>query len=613
VRSRATSTSGHVYEYAYVRYEVWDETKKRLQPVPVASLGRTDRIEEWRLQSLGGFLREWLRKDSSLPFEALKSRFEMAEPVLRILCSRDFGLRFVAEQIWREIGYKDAVAAIAANEAKARKIEIAIFAMVLVQLVAPQSKRAALDWTDVELFFPEANELELDDIYDAMDVLVKRYDLVEQKLAEALRAHDATPVEFGEDTTTVACRIRYDDVERAAIEKAREERGEVVRPAVVNDPPLRMRGASKDKRGDLPQIVVEAVMGENKIVVHHTTQAGNASDKKLVEPTVAALTRLGYTEVRWASDAGFNSAKNRESLRAARWDYVSGEGTARTSVVKEVLARAGRYTQHPKRPELSYKCVRTEAREERRRGSKVPARQRLYVIRRNSEEEAYALHTLDRHLKAIGEALAKGGGEAEKLLSDRTYRRYVRRDARTKDAEGRPIGPVILNRKAVEHARLLAGKSVIGTDDLDACPLERDELFRITGELEALFRDLKSTIEVGPVRHRRADRIKAHVMIAIMAYNLGVWITRRAGLTIEATRRLLANLRVQEVSLDGARFWQRTELTRTQRAFFAKLGLDEPPERFVVSPTETTAPHGSAQGRLGCMPTIKRRSSVPDR
>jgi len=456
--------------------------------------------------------------------------------------------------------------------------------MVLVQLVSPQSKRAALEWTDVELFFPEANALELDDLYEAMDLLAERYDVVEQKLAESLRAHGAAPTEFAQDTTTVTCRIRYDDVERAAIEKAREERGKVLRPAVVNDPPLRMRGESKAKRGDLPQIVVEAVMGENKIAVHHTTQAGNASDKKLVAPTVAALTRLGYTEVRWASDAGFNSAANRESLRAAGWDYVSSEGTRRTSVVQEVLSHPGCYSQHPKRSALSYKCVRTEAREERPRGSKTPARDRLYIVRRNTDEEAFALHTLDRHIDAVSLALAKGGDHAEKLLTNSTLRRYVRRDARARDEEGRPIGRVILDRKAVDHARLIAGKSVIATDDLDACPLERDELYRITGEIEALFRDLKSKIEVGPVRHRRADRIEAHVMIGIMAYNLGAWITRRTGLTLDATRRLLANLRVQEVSLDGNRFWQRTELTKSQRDFLAKLGFDEPPERFVTSP-----------------------------
>lgn len=583
-RTRKVLADRTVCEYAYLRYEVWDEVKKRLQPVPVASLGRTDRLEEWRLRSLGDFLREWLRKDSTLPFEALKSRFEMAEPVLQILCSRDFGLRFVAEQAWGELGYKDAIAAIAGDGAKARRMEIAIFAMVLVQLVSPQSKRAALEWADIEIFFPEANALELDDLYDAMDLLAERYDVVEKKLSEALRAHGAAPTELGQDTTTVTCRIRYDDVERAAIEKAREERGEVVRPAVVNDPPLRMRGESKDKRRDLPQVVVEAVMGENRIAVHHTTRPGNASDKTLVAPTVAALTSIGYTDVRWASDAGFNSAKNRESLRAAGWDYVSAEGTARSSVVKEVLSRPGRYLQHPKRPELSYKCVCAEAREERPRGSKEPARTRLYIVRRNSEEEAYALHTIDRHLEAIRAALAKGGEEAERLLTNSTYRKYVRRDRRKKDEEGRATGPVILDAKAVDRARLCAGKSVIGTDDLEACPLERDELYRITGELESLFRDLKSGIEVGPIRHRRADRIEAHVMIAIMAYNLGVWITRRTGLTLEATRRLLANLRVQEVSLDGARFWQRTQLTQGQREFFAKLGFDEPPERFVVSP-----------------------------
>ena len=58
-------------------------------------------------------------------------------------------------------------------------------------------------------------------------------------------------------------------------------------------------------------------------------------------------------------------------------------------------------------------------------------------------------------------------------------------------------------------------------------------------------------------------------------------------------------LRVQEVTLDGAHFWQRTELTKRQREFFAKLGFDAPPERFVTSPAADRSPHQAVSAPLG--------------
>lgn len=80
-RSPTPLADGKIYHYAYLRYEVWDPKKNRYQPKNLASLGRVDRLEEGRLDTLGGFLQEWLKKDSSLPFEALKERFRAAEPM----------------------------------------------------------------------------------------------------------------------------------------------------------------------------------------------------------------------------------------------------------------------------------------------------------------------------------------------------------------------------------------------------------------------------------------------------------------------------------------------------------------------------------------------------
>jgi transposase len=584
-KGASTGASGKSYSYAYVRYDVWDEAKGRPQPKTLVNLGPTERLDLLKTESFVEMAREYCRKGSSLPLEALRERLRDLEAGFRIICSRDFGLRVVVEQAWKELGYGAAVAGLAADSAKARRLEIAIFAMVLVQVVAPQSKRGAREWAEIALFFPEAKGVSLADLYDAMDVLHANYPTIEARLTATLRAHGAAPTEFAEDSTTTSCRIRYDDEERAEIERERQARGEAVRAAVVNDPPLRMRGHAKDKRFDLPQVKLEAILGDNKIVITHRTIAGNTSDKTLVSDSVARLIELGYQRVRWANDTGYNSVENRNALRAADFEFISAEGVARSNIAKAVLSHPGRYSVHPDKPEVSFKCVRTEATDERKKGKNgapdTPGPERLYVIRHNADEEKFALCTLERHLEKVREVLAKGPDAAEKLLHSR-QRKYVRRDARAKDAKGKPTGPVILNLEAVERARLVAGKSVIASDSLDLLPLGADDLYRGLADIERVFRELKSTIEVGPVRHRRADRIEAHVMIAVMAYNLGAWISRKCGRTLDEVRRLLDNLRVQEVAIGEARYWERTDLEQEQRRLFEKLGFDIPPKRFTT-------------------------------
>jgi len=568
--------NGRVYEYAYIRYETWDPAKRRGRPRNLIALGRCEGLEEGRIETLASFLREWVRKDSPLPFEALRERFEGLTPTFKILCSRDFGLRMLIEQAWTHLGYKDAVAEIAADHAKADAMERAIFAMVLVQLVTPQSKRGIARWSGAEVFFPEGAGIKLGDLYDAMDVLFAGYETVELRFAERLRELGEAPVEFAQDTTTVSCRVRYDDVERAAVEAARQKRGEARRAAVVNEPPLRLRGKAKNKRNDLPQIVVEAIMGDNRMIVHHATHAGNASDKKLVKPTLKAMQRLGYKKVQWAADAGFNSAANRGHLRAASFEFVLSEGVTRTKVVQEALRRPGRYSPHPSRPEISFKCVVAKPKEE-------ACPERLYIVRRNTLEERFRLHTIDRHCEKVQAILARGGTKAEDLLHHSTFKKYVRRSARRRDLKGRPAGRVILDRKAISKMRQLAGKSVIAVDDPDTHPLVSDDLYRLTGQLELVFRELKSTLDLGPVHHRRADRIEAHVMLGVMAQNIATWLRQHCGETLEGLRATFANLRVQEVETRGGTYWERTELEPRQRAVVEKLGLEVPPKRFTVA------------------------------
>lgn len=82
-------------------------------------------------------MREFVRKGSTMTVEELKAHLGMAKPRLRILCSRQFGLRLVVEQAFKELGYSDALKAIDADSRTHFSIERAVFAMVLQKIVSP--------------------------------------------------------------------------------------------------------------------------------------------------------------------------------------------------------------------------------------------------------------------------------------------------------------------------------------------------------------------------------------------------------------------------------------------------------------------------------------------
>jgi transposase len=347
------------------------------------------------------------------------------------------------------------------------------------------------------------------------------------------------------------------------------------------------------KRNDLPQVVLEAVVADHGLIVHHQTHPGNTSDKTLTEATLKAVGKLGYKDVRWASDTGFNSVETRDALRKAKFELVLGEGLERSSTVKKVLSSPGRYQPHPSRPDLSYKAVVAEASEEARDGK--PGRQRLYIIRRNSNEEARKRRRIEEKVGRIREVLKSGTEVAkEKLLKSRSLKRFVKRDARKKDDKGRAIGKVMLDLSAIKRAKRNAGKSVIGTDSLELLSWEVDDIYRKLFDVEAVFSQLKSTLRVGPVRHRKANRIRAHIMIAIMALNLGRWLQRKGQTTLERLQRhdpspsawVPRNLRVQKVKMGDALYWERVELEPAQKAMIDKLGYDQPPKRFTVTVTD---------------------------
>jgi transposase len=316
---------------------------------------------------------------------------------------------------------------------------------------------------------------------------------------------------------------------------------------------------------------VEAVSAEG-FVVHHETHPGNTADKSVLAPTVRkAVDELGFAKgSTWTADTGMNSAKSQAALDELGLDWVLGEGRARTDEVREVIAAKGEFTPHPDNPDLAYRADK--------RGSK------LYVVRFNRPEQKRRLKTIDRHLIRVRLELRKDdrvSGHGRRicgLLSHKTYGPYLRK---------KPDEPERLevNAEAVALLREIAGRSVISSQLDD--PLAVDAIYRRLYEVEGAFRTLKGELDLRPIRHRKAPRIRAHVLLSVMALNIVRWIERRTEKRLPRLRDILTPLCAQRVEVGGTRFWESVELTEEQAEIFEKLGYEKPLKRFEAVLAET--------------------------
>ena len=96
-------------------------------------------------------------------------------------------------------------------------------------------------------------------------------------------------------------------------------------------------------------------------------------------------------------------------------------------------------------------------------------------------------------------------------------------------------------------------------------------------EAERSFRDLKGTLLLRPVFHRKDDRIRAHVLICFLALVIARVAETRTGATWHTIRAELGQIRQGHFRSDDGDFSQTSELTLRQRELHARLGIPEPP------------------------------------
>ena len=510
---------------------------------PVAKIiynfGREDQVDKEALRRL---MQSIARVLSPEEHAAVQMGVDIGS--VSIKTDKALGGVWVLEQLWEKLGIRAALERLLADRQFSTPVERAIFAMVANRALAPMSKLAIEDWVENDVTITGLSEVQVHQLYRAMDFLIAHGTEVQ----ESVFFSTANLLNLEVDLLYFDTTSTYFEVE----------------PDPDDEEELRRLGHSKDHRPDLLQVVIGLAVTREGIPVRCWVWPGNTSDMEVIAEVKNDLTGWKLGRVITVVDRGFSSAENLRHLQRAGGHYIAGERMrAGMNSVEQALSRQGRYKAI--RDNMEIKEIVVGDGEARARYVLV---RNPVVAERERQLRERALEELREELKRLkpckGEQHSKAVCE---LMASRRYGKYLKL--------GSDGIPRIDQAKVKQEARL-DGKYLVKTSD-DTLSAEDVALgYKQLLEVEDAFRSLKSTLELRPIYHRLADRIRAHILICWMALLLVRVAETRVGDTWRKIRAQLERIRIVEIETPDGRVVQRTEISPAQRGILTSLDIPEP-------------------------------------
>ncbi|MCY4535887.1 MAG: IS1634 family transposase, partial [Bryobacterales bacterium] len=325
-----------------------------------------------------------------------------------------------------------------------------------------------------------------DDLYQAMDWLAPRQHAIERKLAAAHL--DGAP-------------LALYDVSSSYLEGSRCE--------------LAARGYSRDHRGDRPQIVYGLLCSPEGCPIAVQAFAGNTADPATLADQVRALReRFGLRRVALVGDRGM-IAQTRidEDLKPAGFDWITAlrNDTIRRLANEQVIQPGlfdtwglASVTGEDFPGERLLVCCNPLVAAERRR-------KREELLRATETEAAqlaarYTAGKYDRdefNRRLGGLRRRKMGKHFEWTFEEGTGAFSSRRKDESIRAEGRLDGIYVIRTSLEQEA--LGDRETVAA-------------YKSLARVERAFRSMKSLLAVRPVFHWKERRVRAHLLLCMLAY-----------------------------------------------------------------------------------------------
>ena len=499
---------------------------------------------------------------------------------VEVVDSRRLGGAWVLDRLWERLGIGAAVR----RAAVGRKVDGAfaervIFAMVAQRALEPGSKLACTRWVAQRVFIEHLAEFSDDHAYRAMDFLLEALD----EIAAEVFASVAHLLNLDLDIVFVDTTSKYweIDVPDELADVLREEAGddETSSPTELG---ARRFGHSKDHRTDLPQVVIAMAVTRDGVPVRCWTFAGNESDTAIIRRVKDDLAGWNLHRMVWVADRGFASAANRAYLTRGGGHYIHAEKLRATNTeAAAALARPGRYRTVAGNLRVKEVHVAPGGDGDGDQG----ARAVRFVVCHNPEQAERDAAVRANLIAHLGELIAGSDGWTTRrrdelvgsLKAKPGLRRYLRRTAG---------GLLRIDAAVAKREAHLDGKWLLRTSDI-TLTLTPDDLAAAYKQLLAVergWRDMKSSLGLRPVHHRREDRIRGHIQLCWLALLLTRVIENTAGDTWRNTRHELDRMHLVTLATPDGTVAQRSQATPGQRDILAALDLPEPPRFHDFTP-----------------------------
>lgn len=533
----------------------------------IHNFGRADQVDREALRRLVASISRVLDPVDAVPSGSGLEEVEVVE-------ARRCGGAYVLDALFARLGISAALrAAAAGRRLDADAVERICFALVAQRALEPGSKLAATRWVAERVAIEGCPPFSDDAAYRAMDFLLAAL----PEIAEGVFSSTASLLNLACDVIFVDTSSTYFEVDLAdeevelagAVDEAEARAAAATADAAQGGPPeaatRRFSKHSKDKRSDLPQVVIGMAVTREGIPVRCWTFPGSASDQLIIRTVHDDLAGWQLNRVLWVADSGFNSLASRAYLQRGGGHYVLAERLrSGSSEARAALARAGRYRKVA--GNLEVKEVRLGE------GVRAPR----FVVVHNPEAAARDAHVRENLLAYLAEQIAGSDSWPQRRRDElvgtlRTTPALYRLLRRTKQ------GLLRLDLAASKREARLDGKWLLRTSDETLTAEDLALAYKQLYQVERGWRDMKGALRLRPVFHHREDRIRAHVQLCWLALLLIRVVENATGDTWRAVRDELERMHLVTLESAEGRVVRRTRTTAGQRRILAALELPEPP------------------------------------
>lgn len=543
IRTVVSKTSKGPTEYVQLCHNYRDKKTKASKTKVIYSFGRAEQLDVDAIRRLINSLSRLLPEEGSLPQNS------------QYLGSRQLGGSWLLDQMWKRLEIDKTLTKLLKDRKYETPVERLLFAMVANRALAPSSKLHMEHWVENETYIRDLPKVEVHQLYRAMDFLLEASENIQHDVFFSVANVFNLEVDLlFLDTTTTYFEIDGED------EDTDEQDG------------FRKRGHGKDNHPELAQVVIAFAVTREGIPVRCWVWPGNTSDQSVVEEVKRDLNTWRLGRVVMVQDTGFNSNTNRRILQGAGGHYIIGEKLrlGPKGKLHDALKQKGKYRTLDNGLEIKESIL----------GGDSEARRRYIIIRnpkeaiRDQKKREDILRDVERQLQELKQLDGEPHEKAAcALRSHKVFGRYIRQ---TK------TGKLKLNKAKISTEAQLDGKYLVSTSD-DGLSAEDVVLgYKQLAAIERVFRDLKHLIDIRPVNHRLADRIRAHVLLCWLAMLLIRVTENEVQQTWFQLKKILSTIQVGILKLPEGKVHQSNSLNPEQKAIFKGLKLDLPPKFFQI-------------------------------